>query len=354
MAFIFLCSSVVALVLGTGEAADDDAAVNHHENTNKLCDKVDTSSFFYTQGGEEIVAQAYKPNAPKKTSICDDKSSSSSSTTNDNTQLHKVAHRSFWRSDYKDLVPIFIRGNLYATCNNGSSAALKNNDVIMEVWQPRPDGTYSSIRPGVEEGDCRASVPITTTTTANHNIDNTDDGDNSSLMGRVEFETFAPGSIGILNGLVPSSSRDYPPYKPGAIHMFLNIAGYQPLLSQLSMSELNDWIPQKSSKGRFKLSNGKEKRKTSNYNNDGETNIIYGMEIQSVTPKSQSGYKLLAIEVEVNFFLVGNDQDTIDNRIEDIFCSHSLHRGGGLSWMPSFFKEPISICSATYMDFFAL
>jgi len=334
---IFLCG-VVVLVLGTGEAFDD--SVEHK----KVCDgrllpgnKVDTSLLFlYSQGGGET-AQAYKPKAPKKTIVCDKSSS------NDN-QIHKVAPWPFWRSEYKDLVPIVVRGNLYS-CNGAARKTTETTKATMEVWQPRPDGTYSSIRPGLEEGDCRASVPITTTT----NNDNSDHGniDTDNRIGRVEFETFAPGSIGILNGLVPSSSRDYPPYKPGAIHMFLNIAGYQPLLTQLSMSELNDWIPKNISKGRFKLSN------ENTYSNvdGGGTNSIHGTEMQSVTPKSQSGYKL-AIEVEVNFFLVANDKETKDG-IDDIFCSYRMHRGRW-SWIPSFFKEPISVCSAAYMDFFAL
>jgi len=323
---LFLCGVAVVLAIGT------DDADNHHPANQKICDsrfvpsKVDTSLFV----GGEATAQAYKPNAPVKTHVCEESSS------NGNNQLHKAAHWSFWRSDYKDNVPIFIKANLFS-CNGGAAATRENEEVTMEVWQPRPDGTYSSIRPGIEEGDCRASVQIATTT-ANNEDDSLID---TNRIGTVEFETFAPGSIGILNGLVPPSSRDYPPYKPGAIHMFLNIDGYHPLLTQLSMSELNDWIPYKISKGRFKLANGKK-----SFNNKDS-----GIEIQSVTPTSRSGYNL-AIEVEVNFFLVGNGKETNDT-IEDIFCSHSLHRGR-LSWIPSFFKEPISVCSAAHMDFYAL
>jgi len=343
----FLWCGVAVLVLGrtTGGEAVDDYNDDHPVHKN-VCDgrlvvpsnKVDTSSlvFVYSQGGGETT-QAYKPNAPQKTSVCNKSSS------NDN-QLHKVAPWPFWRSEHKDWVPIVVRGNLYSC--TGAARKTETTKLTMEVWQPRPDGTYSSIRPGVEEGDCRASVPITPFTT-NKNDNNYDNMDTDNNIGRVEFETFAPGSIGILNGLVPSSSRDYPPYKPGGIHMFLNIAGYQPLLTSLSMSDLNDWIPKNISKGRFKLSNGK------NYNNGnaGGTNSIHGIEIQSVIPKSQSGYKL-AVEVEVNFFLLANGKEAKDD-IDDIFCNYRLHRGRW-SWIPSFFKEPISVCSAAYMDFFEL
>lgn len=332
VASTFLCSLFLLVVMGEGtDNSSDSGNLPAHQ---KICDsrflpnKVDNS--LYVVG--EATAQAYKPNAPIKTIICDASSSR-------DYNVHKVAHWSFWRSDYNDLVPIFIKGNLLSCNSGGDAAAVIENDATLEVWQPRPNGTYSSIRPGVEDGDCRASVPITTTTKYSDDDRNIDNDDNNRI-GTVEFETFAPGSIGILNGLVPSSSRDYLPYKPGAIHMFLNVEGYQPFLIELRMSELNDWIPANISKGRFKLSGGK-----SSSNNGGS------IEILSVTPKSRPGYEL-AIEVEINLFLVGKDKETHDT-MGDIFCSHNLQRGR-LNWIPSFFKEPISVCSAAYMDFFAL
>ena len=317
---LFLCAVVILVIVGTDSATDDSS--NHPAK--KICDnglmpsKVDNTLFV---GG--ATAQAYKPNAPMKTSVCDKPSSSFN-------MVHKVAHWSFWRSDYKDLVPIFIKGNLLSC--NGGAVAEKESEVTMEVWQPRPNGTYSSIRPGIEEGDCRASVPIATV--ANNGEIDTD----INRIGTVEFETFVPGSVGLLNGLGPFSFGDYPPYRPGDIHMFLNMEGYQPLLTELSMSGLNKWIPKRMSKGRFKFSGGKS------------VNNSDGIEILSVTPKSRPGY-ILAIEVEVNLFLIGNDKETQD--MKDVFCSHKLQRGG-LSRIQSFFREPISVCSAAYMDFFAL
>ena len=313
-----ICALVFFVVGGT--TADDTS--NHSCDNNGLVpSSVDNALFV---GG--ATAQAYKPNAPMKTSVCDE------SSPRDNNIVHKVAHWSFWRSEYKDLVPIFIKGNILS-CND-SVMAIKESEITMEVWQPRPDGTYSSIRPGIEEGDCRASVPITLTESNSSDEIDTD----TNRIGTVEFETFVPGSIGLLNGLVPSSSRDYPPYKPGNIHMFLNMEGYQPSLIELSMNELNNFIPKKMSKGRFKLSGAKSANK-----ND-------GIEILSVTPKSRPGYEM-AIEVELNLYLLGNDTKTQD--ITNIFCSHKLLQGG-LSRIQSFFKEPISVCSAAYMDFFAL
>ena len=322
--------------MGADDLADKNGS--HHVdqkvcNAGFLSSNVDTSSLLvYTHGGGET-AQAYKSNAPVTNSVCDE-------TSFDDKIRHKVAHRSFWRSDYKDLVPISIRGNLYS-CNGAVATAARNEDALVEVWQPRPDGTFSSIRPGVDEGDCRASVPIIllSSTTNNKSVNNETDvnTDTDNKIGTVEFETFAPGSIGILNGLVPSSSRDYPPYKPGSIHMFFNIAGYQPLVVQLRTSELNDWIPKRISNGRFKSPSFRKAGSNRN-----------GIEIQSVTPTIQHGYEM-AIEVEVNFFLVENDMDT-KGSMEEIFCS----RKGVWNWIPSFFKEPVSICYASYLDFFAL
>jgi protocatechuate 3,4-dioxygenase beta subunit len=307
------------LVLGSCEAADD----ANPFLKNRVCD---------AHGGEER-AQAYKPSAPEKAIVCEESSPSAE------LHPHKVAHWSFWRSNYKDLIPILLRGTVYAC--SGRAKKINESDAILEVWQPRPDGTYSSIRPGVEEGDCRALVPMVTTKHNNNDNENGTMMDN--IIGKVKFETFAPGSIGMLNGLVPSSSRDYPPYKPGSIHMFLNIAGYQPLLTHLSLNVLDDWIPKKTSRGRFKLSNGK-----TNLNND--DTVTNGMKIQSVTPILRNGYEL-SIEVELNFFLAENDEEK--KGIKDIFCSHSRQRGRW-SWILSFFNEPISVCFAAYLDFFAL
>ena len=320
-----------------------------------------------------VDAQAYKPNAPIKTSVCEESNDGSSS----GGGPHKLAHWSFWRSNYKDWIPISFTGNIYSCSssdddNDVMKPITTNNEdedsvVVMEVWQPRPDGTYSSIRPGVEEGDCRASVPVTIFTQQQQQHDDENENNNIDDKGRigsVKFDTFIPGSTGILNGLVPSSSSsssyDYPPYKSGSIHLFLNIQGFNPLVVSLDMNELESWFSKRHyvGKKRFQLSGEKK-----NGNN--------GMEIQSVTPKTitnsrSSGKYNLAIDLEVNLFLTksnnnhdkkgdgvtaGNGDDT--TTLKDIFCSKkkkSLFFGKIIS----FFKEPISVCSPAYLDFFAL
>lgn len=75
------------------------------------------------------------------------------------------------------------------------------------MWQTRPDGTYSSLRPDTEEGDCHASVPI------QQNNVNTNEFSNN--LGHVQFTTLAPGSPGLLNGLIPDGSRIIHPIQQG-------------------------------------------------------------------------------------------------------------------------------------------
>ncbi|KAL7450592.1 hypothetical protein ACHAWC_002488, partial [Mediolabrus comicus] len=305
-------------------------------------------------------AQAYKPNAPLKTRVCEESNDGSGG------GPHRLAHWSFWRSNYKDWIPISITGNIYSCNSSGDDDVMKpitttsnneDSEVVMEVWQPRPDGTYSSIRPGVEEGDCRASVPVTIFTQQQRQHDDENENENNNVddtgrIGTVKFDTFIPGSTGILNGLVPSSSsssssNDYPPYKSGSIHLFLNIQGFNPLVVEINMNELESWFPKRHvGKKRFQLSGGSNKKKKDGNN---------GMEIQSVTPKmittkSQSfGKYNLAIDLEVNFFLTKSSNNHDDNErkkdedLKSIFCSHTnTKKKKSLLFgrIISFFKEP--------------
>eukprot|EP00571_Detonula_confervacea_P003841 CAMPEP_0172321050 /NCGR_PEP_ID=MMETSP1058-20130122/42092_1 /TAXON_ID=83371 /ORGANISM="Detonula confervacea, Strain CCMP 353" /LENGTH=368 /DNA_ID=CAMNT_0013036437 /DNA_START=182 /DNA_END=1285 /DNA_ORIENTATION=+ len=276
---------------------------------------------FYHQG---MSAQAYKPNAPVKSNVCQVvQVNQTNSGDGDSNIPYNVAHWSFWRSSYNDVVPLVVHGNIYS-CGSSSSSPQQplssSNALTMEVWQPRPDGTFSSLRPGVEEGVCRASVPLVTKRI----------NDFSNIIGQVQYETLAPGSPGIFGGLVPGSSRDYPPYGPGAIHMYLNVEGYYPILGQLDMNELENWMLQDSDdQFRFKGSDMRphatKRRKNDDYN---------GIEIQSVKRVSRPGYNL-AFEVKVDLFLVpdsgteevGNAREE-KGSLSNVFCSSH----GYFSW----------------------
>ena len=283
-----------------------------------------------------LTAQSYKPDAPIKTSVCEASSSNS----------HNVAHWPFWRSKYGNVVSLVVHGNIYS-CGKGSSLLhSSSSNVIMEVWQPSTDGTYSSLRSGIDEGACRASVPI------NKTINN----EFSNLVGQVQYETLAPGSPGILGGLVPDSSRDYPPYAPGAVNMFLNIEGYHPLLGQLDMNSIEAWLLLKDSQGRFRFKGWDIRPHASK----SKASVgLGGIEIRSVQKASRSGYDL-AFEVGVDIYLVGEDQNigmtsdptTHESVSKDVFCTSYWYFS--FSWISSFFREPIAVCFPSLLDFFAL
>jgi hypothetical protein len=74
-----------------------------------------------------------------------------------------------------------------------------------------------------------------------------------------------------------------------------------------------------------------------------------GMEIRSATMVDSK------IEVEVDFYVVpmpkdANTKNSEGLRPQDLFCS----RDGGYFDTASFFKEPISVCYPSLLDFFAL
>ena len=304
--------------------------------------------FYYDQG---ISAQTYKQNSPIKATVCEVDDSE------DIQGTYNVAHWSFWRSSYTIVPKLIVTANIYSCGDVDNSISLSessitstsneeddDNDglIAMEVWQPRPDGTYSSLRPGIEEGECRASVPIQ----QNH-INTNNNNEFSTILGQVQFSTLAPGSPGLLNGLIPHGSRDYPPYSNGNIQMYLNFNGYYPWLGQLSMIELDDILKNKESKGStgrrpHDAKNVNDKRSSSGNEGGG------GIEIKSVTQVSAS------IQVEIDIFIeqrkpeemIASSQDS-----SDIFCSSR----GLFNWITSsFFKEPIAICFPSLLDFFQL
>ena len=337
----------------------DDGICQGEENTlpqqpkplkeSKLCSSstnISTLDHFYFDQG--ISAQTYKPNTPIKSTICEVDDS------DDIQSTYNVAYWSFWRSSYNIVPKIVVTANICScgdvdnsiSSSESSITSASNEEegdnglITMEVWQPRPNGTYSSLRPGIEEGDCRASVPIQQSNNNN---------EFSNIIGQVQYTTLAAGSPGLLNGLIPHSSRDYPPYSKGNIQMYLNINGYYPWLGQLSMNELDATLKNKEfqagSVGRrpHDAKNVHDKSSSSGSGSGG------GIEIKSVTQVSES-----LIQVEIDIFIeqrkpeeiIASSQDS-----SDIFCSSR----GLFNWITSsFFKEPIAVCFPSLLDFFQL
>ena len=290
---------------------------------------------FYRQG---VSAQAYKPNAPMKEEICQVGNGSFLGDDYSFQNPNNIAHFSFWRSKYNDVLPLVVIGDIYSCDPVLSPLPSPSSDdaVTMDVWQPRPDGRFSSLRPGVEEGVCRASIPI----------DSEKESDFSNFIGRVKFDTLAPGSPGILGGLVPNSYRDYAPYGPGAIHMYLNVDGYYPVLTKLDMNDLEETMPEKELGGRFQFK-GPDIRPHAkrNANNDYD-----GIEIQDVKrmKSKHPGYEYM-LTVKFDLYLVPDEEYTSSDST-DVFCASK----GLFSWISSFFKEPIAVCSPSLLDFFSL
>ena len=107
----------------------------------------------------------------------------------------------------------------------------KTDEIEIDIWQTRPDGTYPSIRSALRDGDheCRGRFVISPTH-KNHNDDDSSSSGKqysntttviSSSSSSFVFHTFAPGSTGALNGLGPHR-WDLPPYGPPVIHMMIH------------------------------------------------------------------------------------------------------------------------------------
>ena len=295
--------------------------------------KIQSFSNYYSRG---MSAQAYKPDSPMKKHVCE-----ANIVEEGSSNLHNVAHWPFWRSSYSNVVPVVVHAKIYS-CGGGGHPSTDTTTMTMDVWQPRPDGTFSSLRTGIEEGECRANVPISTKT----------NDDFSNIIGQARFETLVPGSPGVLGGLIPTTSKDYPPYGPGIIHVYLNAKGYYPVLGQLNMNELDDWLMNKDSR-RFRF-RGSDFRPQANANNiDADSSSggggieIHHIEISKTT-------RQLSLEVDV--FIVpleqiDGEETTQSTSLSDVFCTSR----GLLNWIVSgFFKEPIAVCFPSLLDFFQL
>ena len=176
------------------------------------------------------------------------------------------------------------------------------------------------------------------------NIITNNNNEFSNILGNVHFSTLAPGSPGVLNGLIPHD-RDYPPYSKGNIQMYVNFDGYYPWLGQLSMNMLDDVLKNKEHQG---SEVGRRPHDAKDVNDKSSSGSGGGIEIKSVTQVSAS-----LIQVEIDIFIeqrkpveIASSQDS-----SDIFCSPR----GLFNWITSsFFKEPIAICFPSLLDFFQL
>lgn len=263
-------------------------------HSRELCNAVEGS--LYRHGGS---AQAYTLNAPVKTVVCEDEGTK-----------YKVATWPLSRSTRRSAPKLVIRAHLWS-CSAYEECCCERyvgNTMKVEIWQARPDGTYSSLSSG--NADCRATV-----------LPNKD--------GWVEFTTTAPGSTGGLGGLGPSG-WDLAPYGPPLLHMLVTADDHQPLLIHIPILPRRKTLEQRSFWGSdFRGHAGKRTTEVDAYN---------------VTSWTVTGEAEVHMKLDV-FVTRGESAQDLARQL----CPSFLHV------LPSsFFVEPIAVCAPSLLDFFPL
>lgn len=309
-----------------------------------FCDKGHTQTWIYSEGG---TAQAYKQNTPIKQTICE------AEAIRETKMRHKVATWPYSRSNRKVLPELKIKLNLLL-CSDGKdpkqSTAGEGSEVdsdcccrpllagggggnaTIEIWQTRPDGTYSSLRQGNEEGDCRSSWIAGTSGEGG--------GDSDNNPHSVEFTTMAPGSTGSLGGLGPNH-WEFAPYGPPMMHILVRpgFDGVRPLLVDVPVTIHHKTLQQREFTWRDWRGPSWMK---SRGNPDQPSFNITSWEEELEAP---------SVTMEVDLFL-REDKDfsfAYTSSTSNLMCP-SLFYG-----LPrSFFLEPISMCGRYMLDYFDL
>jgi len=255
------------------------------------------SSLYSQRGGS---AQAYKRDAPTKSTVCEPSKC-----------RWKVASWPFRRGGTSHPAPtIEVSASDEKCC---CSPLRESPDTSLEVWQTRPDGTYSSLAAG-DDDECRATIPL-------------------SEDGKASYTTVAPGSTGILGGIGPGR-WDWSPYGPPVMHMLVSgVDGHDSVLVHVPM-----------------LMDRKTLEPTSFWGPDWRGPAYF-------TPKNLPPFQVDSwepsveenkVRMEISIFLTSNQQSAA-SRVEDAMCKSWVY---GLP--SSFFLEPISICAPYLLDFFPL
>uniref|UniRef100_A0A7S2YRZ8 Uncharacterized protein n=1 Tax=Entomoneis paludosa TaxID=265537 RepID=A0A7S2YRZ8_9STRA len=198
--------------------------------------------------------------------------------------------------------------------------------ATVEAWQTRPDGTYSSLRSGKDEGDCRARVIA------------------DPKSSQVKLETVAPGSFGSLGGLVPSPFFDWSPYGPPALHLLISapeIMGVPTLVDLPMLLDSDSLEPKEFSFAADWRGHGWMKPLKVNAKAPEKSNPV---KLSKWTAKPDEN------RIEASYdILIEKVKSPTNKTASDIFCD-SLFYG-----LPSsFFLEPMSICAPSMLDFFAV
>lgn len=265
-------------------------------------------------------AQAYKPQAPRKSTVCAAPHGSDS-------LRHKVAHGPLLRTSTRTPTPSLTLEVTLLHCDTNPNTQdcecrplppyhNASQDAYLDVWQARPDGTYSSLRRNVEEGDCRARVEVT--------------------HGTATLHTLPPGSTGALGGLGPGG-WDAPPFAPPVLHLLAVAPQYQYTLVHVPIwyerrtlqprtDSWRDW------RGHGWMQQGRTEEKDSAFR------------IVNWDANVQANH----IHIQLHLFLTKRKDSDMES-LETALCPAALY---GTPW--TFFNEPIAVCAPTLLDFFAL
>ena len=306
---VVLVVGVLALALAASSSQECDASY-------AACPReiaADTAGYTYSGGAS---AQTYKPGAPIKRSICDTDDGSKGKT------KYKVARWPLTRRTYPSSPVVRIVGKAHscdATTGSDTCASSPEDNsnsrpihIAVEVWHARPDGTYSSLRPGIEEGECRATIV-------------------SGADGTFHIQTLAPGSVGMFSGIGPRG-MDLPPYGPPVINFFIQAQGHAPLLANVPVTAKSFYGP------------------------DLRIPVMFGSGGNGGDTSAQiTSWNVLEngdITLSIDFFLAKRSSDGGEGdatSLADTFCSSWFHGSPA-----SLFVEPIAVCAPSLLDFFEL
>jgi hypothetical protein len=210
--------------------------------------------------------------------------------------------------------------------------------ATIEIWQARPDGTYSPLR-----------------SVSNFNTNDTSDRDDSGQGGdcraRIRLErgslaasvtTVAPGSTGALQGLGPNR-WDFPPFGPPAVHVLATAPGHAPTLFDLPLLFHRRTLEAKRSMlgGDWR---GSAWMREDPQHKPYEVRRWVGLPEQN------------KIEVDLNVYLTRlppRASTTEEAQRDGSSVSTSLWCPSLLYGLPSsFFLEPIAVCARPLLDFF--
>ena len=317
---------------GTCSAASSDSSGGTHPQEHEagngagppsMLGICDGSTDLYSHGG---TAQAYKPGAPLSNHVCGSDVSKEFK--------YKVASWPFNRRSFRKgtaptleisfklwSCPNSVEGNgdnekCQCTSLADSVDGKMGSTSVVEVWQARPDGRYSTLRLlGRNHNDeCRAQVPL-------------------SDAGEARFTTVSPGSTGSLGGLGPSG-WEWSPYGPPVIHMLTKVTGHAPLLLDIPILFNPKTLEEKSfSMGDWRGASWvRSKPKQAPF------------QINSWTPDFKNNKISISIDIYVQKCSSVLDETNIDE-----LCQSWLYGMPG-----SFFFEPICICGPSFLNFFEL